>query len=77
MADAAAGNELQGRAMRDGKRLFAEWFMDLTRAAAAGERAAYVFVMGSLVEVLRTFDLPITFPEINSLQTAVKKVSGE
>jgi benzoyl-CoA reductase subunit B len=33
--------------------------------------------MGSLVEVLRTFDLPITFPEINSLQTAVKKVSGE
>jgi benzoyl-CoA reductase subunit B len=77
MPNAAAENEVLGRGMRDGKRLFAEWFMDLTRAAGAGERAAYVFVMGSLVEVLRTFDLHITFPEINSLQTAVKKVSGE
>jgi benzoyl-CoA reductase subunit B len=77
MSRTAPGNELLGRGMRDGKHLFAEWFMDLTRSAAAGERAAYVFVMGSLVEVLRTFDMPITFPEINSLQTAVKKVSGE
>ena len=33
--------------------------------------------MGSLVELLRTFDLPIVFPEINSLQTAVRKVSDE
>jgi benzoyl-CoA reductase subunit B len=68
---------LLGRGMRDGKHLFAEWFMNLTRAASNGERAAYVFVMGSMVEVLRTFDFHITFPEINSLQTAVKKVSGE
>jgi benzoyl-CoA reductase subunit B len=77
MANAVGSNELLGRGMRDGKRLFTEWFDDLNRAAVAGERAAYVFVMGSLVEVLRTFDLHITFPEINSLQTAVKKVSGE
>jgi benzoyl-CoA reductase subunit B len=33
--------------------------------------------MGSLVELLRTFDLPIVFPEINSLQTAVRKISDE
>jgi benzoyl-CoA reductase subunit B len=77
MPNAAAENAVIGRGMRDGKHLFAEWFMNLTRAAGNGERAAYVFVMGSLVEVLRTFDLHITFPEINSLQTAVKKVSGE
>jgi benzoyl-CoA reductase subunit B len=31
--------------------------------------------MGSLVEILRSFGLHVTFPEINSLQTAVKKVS--
>jgi benzoyl-CoA reductase subunit B len=41
------------------------------------EQAAYVFVMGSLTEMLRTFDMPVVFPEINSLQTAVKKAAGE
>jgi benzoyl-CoA reductase subunit B len=69
--------ELAGRGMREGKQLFAEWFQDLTVRAGAGERAAYVFVMGSMAEVLRSFDIPLVFPEINSLQTAVKKVSGE
>ena len=73
--DSEAG--VLGRGLRDGKRLFAEWFQELGTAAANGDRAAYVFVMGSLAEVLRCFDMPVTFPEINSLQTAVKKVSGE
>ncbi len=78
MALATRGTqELFGRGVRDGKRLFADWFMRLTRAADAGEQAAYVFVMGSLVEVLRVFDLHVVFPEINSLQTAVKKVSAD
>ena len=33
--------------------------------------------MGSLAELLRTFDLPLVFPEINSLQTAVRHVAHE
>jgi benzoyl-CoA reductase subunit B len=33
--------------------------------------------MGSLAELLRVFDLPIVFPEINSLQTAVRRVAHE
>jgi benzoyl-CoA reductase subunit B len=53
-----------------------EWFADLTAAAQRGEPAAYVFVMGSLAEVLRPFGFHLVFPEINSLQTAVKKVSA-
>lgn len=69
--------DITGRAEREGRRLFAEWFGELTTAARNGEPTAYVFVMGSMVEVLRAFDLHVTFPEINSLQTAVKKVSGE
>jgi benzoyl-CoA reductase subunit B len=36
-----------------------------------------VFVMGSLGELMRTFDLPVVFPEINSLQTAVRRVAHE
>ncbi|MGH7742025.1 MAG: 2-hydroxyacyl-CoA dehydratase subunit D [Candidatus Eiseniibacteriota bacterium] len=66
-----------GRGNQDGARLFRTWFDELTRAAEAGRPAAYVFVMGSLGELLRTFDLPLVFPEINSLQTAVRHVAHE
>ena len=33
--------------------------------------------MGSLAELLRVFDFPVVFPEINSLQTAVRRVAHE
>jgi benzoyl-CoA reductase subunit B len=66
-----------GRGNTDGARLFREWFAGLTRAAEEGRGGAYVFVMGSLAELLRTFELPIVFPEINSLQTAVRRVAHE
>ena len=63
--------------MEQGARLFREWFQELTAAAEQGRGAAYVFVMGSLCELLRVFDFPIVFPEINSLQTAVRRVAHE
>jgi benzoyl-CoA reductase subunit B len=66
-----------GRGNREGARLFREWFEDLSRAAGEDRGGAYVFVMGSLGELLRAFDLPLVFPEINSLQTAVRKVAHE
>ena len=70
-------HEIVGRANNDGAILFREWFEGLTATAAMGGKAAYVFVMGSMVELLRVFDLPAVFPEINSLQTAVRRVSHE
>jgi benzoyl-CoA reductase subunit B len=66
-----------GRGNAEGARLFRSWFDGLTRAAEEDRRAAYVFVMGSLAELLRCFDFPIVFPEINSLQTAVRHVAHE
>jgi benzoyl-CoA reductase subunit B len=66
-----------GRGARDGARLFREWYASLTEVAERGDRAAYVFVMGSLNEVMRSFDMPVTFPEINSLQLAVRRVAHE
>ncbi len=66
-----------GRGVTDGGRLFREWFAELERGAAEGGRAAYVFVMGSLSELLLTFDFHLVFPEINSLQTAVRRVAHE
>jgi benzoyl-CoA reductase subunit B len=68
---------LVGRGNADGARLFKEWFAELGQAAEEGRGGAYVFVMGSLVELLRCFDLPVVFPEINSLQTAVRHEAHE
>jgi benzoyl-CoA reductase subunit B len=77
MAETAIDGAIVGRGNKDGARLFRVWFDELTRAAEDGQGAAYVFVMGSLAELLRVFDLPIVFPEINSLQTAVRRVAHE
>jgi len=77
MNDKASPETLVGRGNRDGADLFRQWFASLTDVANDGGQAAYVFVMGSLNEILKTFDLPVVFPEINSLQTAVRRVAHE
>jgi benzoyl-CoA reductase subunit B len=79
MTPASDGSDVSivGRGNRDGASLFRDWYTDLTEAASADRRGAYVFVMGSLAELLRVFDFPIVFPEINSLQTAVRRVAHE
>lgn len=77
MRSAVETQELVGRGLREGGRLFREWYAGLAAVAERGEGAAYVFVMGSMAEVLRAFELPLVFPEINSLQTAVRRVAHE
>ena len=77
MSEQQRDTGLVGRGNREGAELFRQWFAGLGRTAAEGGPAAYVFVMGSLAEILRTFDLPVVFPEINSLQTAVRRVAHE
>lgn len=70
-------HDIVGRGNREGAALFQSWFNNLNQVAEAGGKAAYVFVMGSMAELLRVFDLPIVLPEINSLQTAVRRVAHE
>ena len=69
--------DIMGRGTVEAGRLIREWFADLNRRAELGEPAAYVFVMGSMAEILRSFDIPMVFPEINSLQTAVRHVAHD
>jgi benzoyl-CoA reductase subunit B len=69
--------DLVGRGARQGGQLFRQWYQELTQVAEAGGQAAYCFVMGSLAEILRAFELPVVFPEINSLQTAVRRVAQD
>jgi len=68
---------LIGRGTLEAGALIRDWFRQLDTAAERGDPAAYVFVMGSFAEVLRSFDLPLVFPEIHSLQTAVRHVAHE
>lgn len=70
-----AKSDIVGRGSREGARLMREWFASLTEASRQGQKAAFVFVMGNMNEVLRTFDLPIVFPEVTALQTAVRGTS--
>ena len=77
MSDTHNGHELVGRGAKEGGRLFREWFEELSGAPERGEQVAYVFVMGSISEILRAFDFQISFPEINSLQTAVRRTAHE
>lgn len=77
MPDKTAGQDIVGRGAAEGARLFRDWFKNLTGAAERGEQTAYVFVMGSIAEILRVFDFNLVFPEINSLQTAVRRSAAE
>ncbi|MBI5828689.1 MAG: 2-hydroxyacyl-CoA dehydratase [Chloroflexi bacterium] len=77
MSETQRTDALIGRGAKEGARLFREWFQNLSQAGERGEPAAYVFVMGSMSELLRTFDIHTVFPEVNSLQTAVRRVAQE
>ena len=68
-----ANDQLVGRGNRDGAALFRDWFTELSQTAEAGEQSAYVFVMGSLNEILKTFDLPVVFPEAEPPSIAIEK----
>ena len=77
MESQAIKDEIVGRGNQAGADLFRQWFSELNRTAETGGQSAYVFVMGSFNEILKVFDLPVVFPEINSLQTAVRRVAHE
>lgn len=75
LSSPATTQPFDGRA--EGQRLMRDWYKRLEEAPAAGQHVANVFVMGNAVEILRAFDFQLVFPEINSLQTGVRKTSEE
>jgi len=77
MAETERPDGIVGRGNREGADLFRDWFSRLNETAANNGPSAYVFVMGSMAEILQTFDLPMVFPEINSLQTAVRRMAHD
>lgn len=59
----------------ENRRLMELWFERLNHAEERKEPVANVFVMGNCLELLQSFGVHLVFPEVLSLQTAVKKVS--
>jgi hypothetical protein len=57
MTEQQINNPLVGRGNKEGAQLFREWFQALGEVAERGGQAAYVFVMGSMAEILKVFDL--------------------
>jgi len=58
------------------KKMLADHFHALSRAGETGAKSAYTFVPGNLTELIRSFGLLPVLPEINALQSGMRKKSG-
>ncbi len=58
------------------KQLIAEHYEALSRARDEGKKIVYTFVPGNLTELIDCFDLLPVLPEINALQSGMRKLSG-
>ena len=59
------------------KEMIAGHYAALARAPEEGRKTVYTFVPGNLTELIRSFDLLPVLPEINALQSGMRKLSGE
>ena len=65
------------RSMLLQKQMIAGHYTALSRAPQEGRKVVYTFVPGNLTELLRSFDLLPVLPEINALQSGMRKLSGD
>ncbi len=59
------------------KQMIASHYEGLATAHESGKKVVYTFVPGNLTELIRSFDLLPVLPEINALQSGMRKLSGE
>ncbi len=59
------------------KTMISDHYDRLSSAPDEGEKVVYTFVPGNLNELVRSFDLLPVLPEINALQSGMRKLSGE
>ncbi len=58
------------------KEMIAGLFDDLSAAKETGKKVVYTFVPGNLSELIHAFDMLPVYPEINALQSGMRKQSG-
>ena len=59
------------------KEMLAKQFKELSTATAMGKKVVYTFVPGNLTELILSFDMLPVYPEINALQSGMRKKSAE
>ncbi|MCP3931266.1 MAG: benzoyl-CoA reductase subunit B [Bacteroidetes bacterium] len=59
------------------KEMIGGLFNDLATAKEKGKKVCYTFVPGNLSELIRTFDMLPVYPEINALQSGMRKKSRD
>ena len=59
------------------KQMLADYFDELGRSRETGRKVVYTFVPGNLTELIRSFDLLPVYPEINALQSGMRKRSDD
>ena len=69
----AEKSSYRGRVHEFSKELMTNWYQDLSSARKNGKKTAYLMISGNCVEILLAFDIVPVFPEVNSLQMAIRK----
>jgi len=65
------------RSMELQKEMIAAHYQALSEAPETGGKVVYTFVPGNLTELMRAFDIMPVLPEINALQSGMRKLSGD
>jgi benzoyl-CoA reductase subunit B len=73
----AAKEVLKDRSMLLQKEMLAKHFARLEKAPDNHEPVVYTFVPGNLTELIRSFGALPVLPEINALQSGMRKLSGD
>ena len=64
------------RSMLLQKEMIGGHYRNLANAPRDGRKVVYTFVPGNLTELMRSFDVLPVLPEINALQSGMRKLSG-
>ena len=74
MPDVAPSQKEQSMLLQ--KEMISGHYDALARAKDEGKKVVYTFVPGNLTELMRSFDILPNLPEINALQSGMRKLSG-
>lgn len=72
----AAKEAIKEKSMIIQKDMLAKLFQELGTAKETGKKVVYTFVPGNLTELILSFDMLPVYPEINALQSGMRKKSG-
>jgi benzoyl-CoA reductase subunit B len=64
------------RSMIIQKEMMTRLFKELSHAKESGKKVVYTFVPGNISELILSFDMLPVYPEINALQSGMRKKSG-